>query len=444
VSKALWIPTVWLGIACSRPISTWFDLGAPGPDTADQVLEGNPTDRLILSLLLALGVIVLVARRKKVIRLCRANCGVIAFVIYCAISLFWSDYPDVAFKRWVRVLGDVVMIWIVLSEQEPVAAVRRLLARLTYVLIPLSILFIKYYPQLGVHYSPWGGSGDYAGVANNKNSLGAICLCLGVAALWRLLLTFRAEKGTGLTKQVTAQLASLAMVLYLFGRINAMTATMTLMMASVLLLVANVRFVVRNPMIVHVFITVMLFISSSIVFLGASSDALAAIGRNPTLTDRTEVWRMILSLVQNPLLGTGFESFWLGPRLQKMWSRYWWHPAQAHNGYLETYINLGWVGVILLTIVLANGYRSASTAWRQRHSFGDLRLAYILAGLIFNFTEAAFFRMQAPAWICLLLAVVDVPAVAKLKAEVFSRDSSRRPNGVRHKKTQFTGLEVIG
>src|SRR2546428_3149771 len=43
-------------------------------------------------------------------------------------------------------------------------------------------------------------------------------------------------------------------------------------------------------------------------------------GRGPTLTGRTQIWHLVLSMTTNPLLGTGFESFWLGPRLQKIWS----------------------------------------------------------------------------------------------------------------------------
>jgi O-antigen ligase len=211
---------------------------------------------------------------------------------------------------------------------------------------------------------------------------------------------------------------TLAMVLWLFRIANSMTSLNTFVMASMLLLAANLRTVTRKPAIVHLLIVSMLVVSSSVVFLGASPDVLRAMGRNPTLTDRTEVWGVLVGLVQNPVFGTGFESFWLGPRLERMWNLYWWRPNEAHNGYLEVYINLGWVGVCLLALVIAAGYRTVYGAWRRNCWAGSLLLAYFFVGLVFNFTEAAFFRMQAPVWLFFLLAITRTPKFAESKSYV--------------------------
>jgi O-antigen ligase len=118
---------------------------------------------------------------------------------------------------------------------------------------------------------------------------------------------------------------------------------------------------------------------------------------------------MVLALVPNPILGAGFESFWLGSRLEKMWAAYWWHPNQAHNGYIEIFINLGAVGIVLLLVVLANRYRLLASGWRKGDPLGTLWLAYFSVVLVFNCTEAAFFRMQAPAWLFFLLAITQRP-----------------------------------
>ena len=71
----------------------------------------------------------------------------------------------------------------------------------------------------------------------------------------------------------------------------------------------------------------------------------------------------MLALHTNPLLGTGYESFWLGSRLQFVWDATEQGILQAHNGYLEIYINLGWVGVILLGGLIVTGYRNAFLAF---------------------------------------------------------------------------------
>src|SRR5271157_1608041 len=133
-STANWIPVVWISLACSRSLSQWLQLGSP-IDPANQVLEGNPIDRLVYTGLLAVGLIVLATRKRQVGKLLRANTPILLFFLYCAVSLLWSDYPDVAFKRWTKALGDLVMVLVVLSDREPSVAVSRLLARTAYVLI---------------------------------------------------------------------------------------------------------------------------------------------------------------------------------------------------------------------------------------------------------------------------------------------------------------------
>jgi exopolysaccharide production protein ExoQ len=408
-SGALWLPVVWVTLACSRTLGQW--LGLPPTDQAEQVLRGNPVDRMLPICILALGLVVLVSRRQQVGRLLRANGPIIFFFLYCAVSLLWSDYPDVAFKRWTKALGDFVMVLLVLSDREPTVALKRLLVRTTYVLIPLSILFIKYYPDIGRGYGYWEGEVSYVGVTTNKNSLGMICLLFGLGSLWRFLAAYQDRKCTGRTRQLIAHGIILGMVLWLFRIVNSMTSLSCFLLASALLLLANSRVVIRRRAIVPLFMAATLAVSASVLFLGLGPGVLKTLGRNPTLTDRTEIWAVVLNMAGNPLLGTGFESFWLGPRLEKMWSTYWWHPQQAHNGYLEIFLNLGWIGVALLVVVIATGCRKVFRAWRSNALTGSLWLAYFFVGLVYNFTEAAFFRMTAPAWIFFLLAITSVPEV---------------------------------
>ncbi|HLH03511.1 MAG TPA: O-antigen ligase family protein [Bryobacteraceae bacterium] len=417
VSPLLWIPVLWFLIACSRPVSEWIE-GSSSFASAEEVADGSPMDRLIFTGFLLLGIAILALRSSKVLALLRSNASIVLFFLYCALSLLWSDFPDVGFKRLTKAIGDLVMILIVLSEPEPLAAIERLIARTAYLLIPLSVLLIKYFPDLGVQYSPWGGKPDYRGVTANKNSLGCICLCLGLGLVWRLIAAYRNRDLEGRKRHMAALCLTLGMILYLFRIANSMTSLNTFVMASLLLLAANLRRAIRRPVIVHVLVLAMLAVSASVVFLGASPDVLRAMGRNPTLTDRTEVWGVLLTLVQNPLLGTGFETFWLGPRLAKMWDLYWWRPNEAHNGYLEIYINLGWVGIALLAIVILVGYQTVFRAWRRNPAIASLFLAYFFVGLVFNFTEAAFFRMQAPAWMFFLLAITRWPKLPAAKAQV--------------------------
>jgi exopolysaccharide production protein ExoQ len=407
-SRALWIPVLWLLLAGSRSVSQWLQVGT-WLHTQDQYMEGNPLDRLVYTSLLAVGLVVLAYRPNQVARVLRANGPILLFLAYCAVSLLWSDFPGVAFKRWTKALGDLVMVLIVLTDADRPNAIKRFLARPAFLLLPVSVLFIKYYPDLGRAYGRWEGKAFYIGVASDKNMLGVICLFFGLGSAWRFLSAYQERKSASRTRRLLAHGAILTMALWMLWIANSMTSLACFVIATGMLLTTAFRSVKPRPAVVHVLVAALLVVSASVLFLGLSPSALATIGRDPTLTDRTAIWTLIIGMNNNSLLGTGFESFWLGPRLDKIWSVYAWGPTEAHNGYLEIYLSLGWAGVALLAVVLARGYRTVFAAYRRNLPTGTLWLAYFVVGLIYNFTEAAFFRMMQPAWIFLLLAITRVP-----------------------------------
>lgn len=421
-SLALWIPVFWFGLACSRTVSDWLHPGGSAIST-DAVMEGSPLDRAVYILLLAAGLAVLCTRRKA-LGILLANWPLLSFYLYCLISILWSDFPDVALKRWPRALGDVAMVMIVLTDRQPLIAFRRLLSRLAFVLIPVSILFIKYFVELGLGWDPWTGTPEYQGVTTNKNMLGAVCMVLGLGMQWIMVSVWKEEKGTTRIRQLIGYAVILGMAIFLFGKMNSMTSLSCFVMASILLYLASLPVAKRKPAIVHIVLVSMVVVSVGILFLGMSPGALKAIGRNPTLTDRTSIWSETLDLVRNPAFGTGFESFWLGPRLDRMWQLQPWGPNEAHNGYLEIYLNLGWVGVSFLVFVLVMGYRSVFKAWRAGDPRGPLLIAYFFGALIYNCTEAAFFKMQAVVWLFFLFALIRTPGTFTRRSNAGNKEKA--------------------
>ena len=135
----------------------------------------------------------------------------------------------------------------------------------------------------------------------------------------------------------------------------------------------------------------------------------------------------LIPLATNPLVGAGYESFWLGPRLETMWSAFPGHYlTEAHNGYLETYLNLGWIGVGLIALILIHGYRHAVCTFRTDPTYGTLLLAYVLTAAVYSITEAGF-RELDPVWIFLLLAVVAASDAPDLGGEAQGDQISGSP-----------------
>jgi O-antigen ligase len=406
-SKALWVPVLWLLINGSRPVSVWLEVG-PTMDSPEKYLDGSPLDACVWAILLAGGLVVLIGRRRQVGPLLRANWPIVLFFSYCALSTLWSDYTFVAFKRWTKAVGDVVMVLVVLTDPEPVAALKRLLARAAFLLVPLSVLFIKYYPDLGRSYNPWTWMPSYCGVTMGKNLLGMACLICGLGSLWRFLDAYQDPKGRERTRRLIAHSVILAMVFWLFWMANSMTSLSCFVIAGGLMILASLTRVARGPAVLHLLVAAAVSVPLFALFSGSGGGMVESMGRDPTLTGRTAIWNTVLTLAGNPLAGAGFESFWLGDRLQRVWNASGQHIQEAHNGYLEVYLNLGWIGVTLLAVLIVAGYINVIRAFRRNQDASSLRLAFFAAGVIYSFTEAGF-RMMALIWIAFLLAVITGP-----------------------------------
>jgi O-antigen ligase len=181
------------------------------------------------------------------------------------------------------------------------------------------------------------------------------------------------------------------------------------MIGSSLIVVTRWRSLTRKPVLVNLMVGVLLFVVVYGLLINPSLGLVQAVGRDSTLTGRTDIWKDVLPLTVSPLFGAGYESFWLGPRLDKIWSKDWGaRPNQAHNGYLEVYLDLGWVGLFLLGLVMIWGYSGIVSMLRSYSTIGRLKLAFFAVAAAYNLTEHGF-RELHPVWIMFLLAVTVLP-----------------------------------
>jgi exopolysaccharide production protein ExoQ len=404
-SNAIWVPYAWLSIACSRPISSWLTFSVPG-NAGDSYVDGSPLDRNVLTLLLILGLFALSKKTRQVRSILRANPAILIFFIYCLISLLWSDYPFVVFKRWIRSVGDIVVILVIITESNSVDVLKRVLTRISFILIPLSIVFIRFYPSLGRIYSR-GGAPEWTGVCTDKNALGMICMLFGVAVLWRGIATYRNRGAKRRKRELFALGIVFAMIVYLLLVVNSQTAFACFLMAGALVVVTAIGPGFRKPALVNTLVGAMLTVSFCVLFLGIGGGALSALGRDASLTGRTDVWEVVLPFAKNAWVGAGYENFWIGERLQQI-ANLIGGLNQAHNGYIEIYLNLGWVGLILLGAIIVAGYRNIMNGFRRSPDMSRLKLAFFFICLVYNFTEASF-KMTCPVWILFLWAVMAVP-----------------------------------
>ncbi|HWG21593.1 MAG TPA: O-antigen ligase family protein [Terracidiphilus sp.] len=414
-SWALWIPVIWFGLVCSRPVSFWLNPNR-GTDYVDRFTEGSPLDATVYGLLIVVGILVLNRRASRVKQFLLANLPVILYFFYCALSMAWSDDPMVAFKRWIKAVGDLVMVLLVLTDVDPEMAIKRMYKRTAFVLLPLSVLFILYYPSLGVSYDPTDHVTMYTGVATFKNLLGVLCMACGLSSLWSWIGAHQDRALPHRRQHLIAHGISLLLAIGLVVRADSMTSLSSFVLAGSVMVASTWKWVRRKPQALIATVVTVIAGAGFALFLDTGGSLLQELGRNPTLTGRTKIWQAVLAQHINPLIGSGFESFWMGNRMQSVWSLSQVGIQQAHNGYLELYLNLGWIGLALLGLLIVYGYRSSLALYRKDPQAGRFRIAFLTAGVVFAFTEAGF-RMMSPDWFGFLLAAMTMPAVPAPQAE---------------------------
>lgn len=423
-SLALWVPVIWMFIVASRLPSQW--LGVEVGRATEALEEGNPWDRSIYFALILLAIGILVSRSFKWGGFFTSNLALMTFVSFALVSVCWSDFPFVAFKRWIRDLGNYLVILVVLSDPRPLEAVRTVCRRVSYLLVPLSIVLIKYYPQIGKQYDRWTGAGMYVGVTTGKNLLGALCLISGLFFFWDTVTHWPERKKQRTRRIILVNMAFIAMTLWLLNLANSATSRVCLVLGCVVIAAAHSRACQRHPAFLKALIPTCFCVYLVLAFgFGLSGELAGAVGKDPTLTDRTKIWAFLLGMHVNPLVGTGYESFWMGSRLKLIWQRAGLGGInEAHNGYLEIYLNLGLVGLFLLGGFLIASYRTICRRLEPFSSLASLTLAFWITMLFYSVTEAGF--RTGLMWLVFLLGGIAVPGRVERRVRSVAASDKRR------------------
>jgi O-antigen ligase len=395
-------------------------------------------DAFVFLLLILSAISVLRRRRVRVSEIVQSNRWLTVFFVYCFLAILWSDFPFVAFKRWIKVLGHPLMVLVLFTEPDPEQALIRLFKRCAYILVPGSVLCIKYFPEIGRGYDAWSGQPSNKGLTGNKNELGYACLVLGFFYAWNFLKTLREPK----SKARRDEILITGFFIYLIGwslwMAHSGTSSISLLIGIIVMIFLGFSFIDRRLVGTY---TVAAAIVIAIAQLGfdISTVGLKLLGKDPTLTDRTKVWHDVLQIRINPVLGAGFESFWLGERREKMWEKWNWQPNQAHNGYLETYLNLGVIGLLILLAVLLATFWKSRREFLVNFEFGRFRLGFLAAVLAYNWTEASFKALH-PVWFVFYIIAIDFSRPQQSISQEISAESEENevdPDSHKYVHTNF-------
>jgi O-antigen ligase len=415
-SMAIWLPVIWMFFAGTREFTQWFDLGREYSPQA--FIEGNFVEQAFqLSMILA-GVLILAGRRQDWGDLIARNSLIFLFFLFGAISILWSEYPLVSCKRLIKSTGTLIMALVILTEESPYEAFGDVIRRLAILVIPLSIVLCKYYPEFGrsTHHDSW----TYIGMAAGKNLLGQLCLISGIYFLWHLMFPMnRRDAEESIYPGRLLSYLFLAMIAYLLYLANSATSTVCLLVAMCIFLIGRIPAVAdRFKMYLAVGFLLIMLVGFLDEMFSLQEYLLYAIGRDQNLTSRYPMWKLLLSMSEDPIFGSGYESFWLGTRMNYLWVKFG-GIIQSHNGYLETYLNLGLIGLIIMAANILSGFLKATEQLTENYSIAVIRLTIIIVVALYNWTEASFYGISN-MFLLFFAAALDIPDYGSVEETVAS------------------------
>jgi O-antigen ligase len=196
------------------------------------------------------------------------------------------------------------------------------------------------------------------------------------------------------------------MVAWLLYMADSATSLMTFVTGVGIISMSSLPKLTRRPItLVRLGLLLLVVISALEVAFGLSAMLISALGRDLTLTTRVPMWFVLLSMAENPVIGTGFESFWLGSRLGVLYDMF--GVRTAHNGYLQLYLDLGILGVAIVVLSAFHGLVRLRTRLKDDYAFSILKITYIVVIILYNWTEATFFGVS-DVWLLFMLSAMDV------------------------------------
>jgi exopolysaccharide production protein ExoQ len=273
---------------------------------------------------------------------------IIAFGAFACLSVFWSAAPGLSARASVQYATHIVCALIAARTVSMRTLALGAVAGISIIIL-YSLAFGSY------EYDPIDGSYSFAGAFASKNQLGffsSIGIFFSFAALfilrergiWRLL-AFPCLALCGY-----ALLASQSAT-----AIIATAATLSVMMALglVQLFSPNAR---RGLFLVGILAG--LVVASIVLSAGGLDVLLGAFGKDSTLTGRTYIWSQGLQAASmTPLLGTGYQAYWVQgfPEAERLWAEFYISARSGfhfHNTYIEVLVELGGVGLVLLSLII--------------------------------------------------------------------------------------------
>ncbi|MEG3896712.1 MULTISPECIES: O-antigen ligase family protein [unclassified Microcoleus] len=335
------------------------------------------------------------------------------FSLYCWLpitSTLWSLVPDITLKAGIAFTGFTVICFYVGARYEW----NELSGLVRWGYTSIGIVSFLRHPNVGR---------EFAGITSHKNSLGSIMVVS--TALWYL----HYSQGAKTQKERWIALLFLFFSFYLVRATSSggslVNSLMLIVVVSSLSFLSKLKFQWAFTSIVG--FTVLGIISSVYIIDNLESIVVGGLGKDLTLTGRTEFWpQLIAAANQRPWFGYGFDGFFQQDLIGAQTPAYFvytpngFQPKTAHNGAIAVLLYFGYPGLILILVsLLTNLILAVRQLSRSPLSESGIPIIFLVFIILNNLTEGSLSDI-GDVWLAYALITVRL-----------SIDSSKSPSSNR-------------
>lgn len=352
-------------------------------ENLDDLVSSNIVNQIIHIILFLFSSIILVRKFRNFIDFIRIEKYLSLFLVWCLLSVLWSDFSLVSFKRCIQLIISFNVIsaaFLCIDSEEDILRYLQFLLALFVITSLLCILFI---PSATHEWGAWRG------IRTHKNQLGIISLFSAI--LW--FYTFKQK--FNLNRYFSFILFALSVILLFGSQSMNSIICFTLLWLAILIHSMNNHFRRYTTSYPFFPITIITFFIAIFIISYFYQDYLEIllhyIGKDITFTGRTNLWSEIIQYSKEHIIqGAGYGGFWVleNPYLIDIYKKFTWLPTQSHCGYLDLFNETGIIGLVLLLFVLKKLFSSL------KNCHHNIWLWFSIVILVSNFMESTLFKQR--------------------------------------------------
>jgi len=392
ISKAVWLPAIWLLYSGSKGLGIYFNINAT-------MEAGSPPDRYFLLTLGIIGIFILQKKSHPWLSTLKKNRPLISIIVYMLISVTWSRVPGISLRRWSKEAIAIIIALLIISEKNYIESFSSAFRKTIYIALPFSLMLIKYFPEYGIQYGISSGELMWVGIAGQKNGLALICCFAIIFLLWFLWRDIPKWKISSTKVRTFIDISMIFLAVYLMmGPRRTFTYSSTsflVLLIGVLSIFIFKTMVIKkskiNSNLISLILLIIIIIGIFMPFTGKIPirQVPEIVGRDETLTGRIRIWNALTPYAYKKfVLGYGFGGFWTTSLAKQI-------SISAHNGYLDTILNLGLVGLLFFSFFLISSAKRSSELVVSVWDESILVLSMIFMLSVHNISEATLSYVEA-------------------------------------------------